>query len=63
MWSLAALGLGYTAAKALENEAVRSLRVIETMAPVISWHRLALVPLGDKLALDSRCSFGARRFL
>ena len=50
------LGLGYTAAKALENEAVRSLRVIETMAPVISWHRLALVPLGDKLALDSRCS-------
>ena len=50
------LGLGYTAAKALENEAVRSLLVIETMAPVISWHRLGLVPLGDKLALDSRCS-------
>ena len=50
------LGLGYTAAKALENEAVRSLLVIETMAPVISWHQLGLVPLGDKLALDSRCS-------
>ena len=50
------LGLGYTAAKVLENEAVRSLLVIETMAPVISWHRLGLVPLGDKLALDSRCS-------
>ena len=50
------LGLGYTAAKALENEAVRSLLVIETMAPVISWHRLGLVPLGDKLARDSRCS-------
>ena len=50
------LGLGYTAAKALENEAVSSLLVIETMAPVISWHRLGLVPLGDKLALDSRCS-------
>ena len=50
------LGLGYTAAKALENEAVRSLLVIETMAPVISWHRLGLVPLGDTLALDSRCS-------
>ena len=49
------LGLGYTAAKALENKAVRSLRVIETMAPVISWHRLALVPLGEKLALVSRC--------
>jgi hypothetical protein len=26
------------------------------MAPVISWHRLGLVPLGDKLALNSRCS-------
>ena len=50
------LGLGYTAAKALEIQAVRSLLVIETMAPVISWHRLGLVPLGDKLALDSRCS-------
>ena len=50
------LGLGYTAAKALENETVRSLLAIETMAPVISWHRLGLVPLGDKLALDSRCS-------
>ena len=50
------LGLGYTAAEALENEAVRSLLVIESMAPVISWHRLGLVPLGDKLALDSRCS-------
>jgi len=49
------LGLGYSAAKALENETVRSLLVIETMAPVISWHRLGLVPLGDKLALDSRC--------
>ena len=50
------LGLGYTAAEALDNEAVRSLLVIETMAPVISWHRLGLVPLGDKLALNSRCS-------
>jgi spermidine synthase len=50
------LGLGYTAAKALENEAVRSLLVIEVMAPVISWHQLGLIPLGDKLALDSRCS-------
>ena len=50
------LGLGYTAAKVLENETVRSLLVIETMAPVISWHRLGLVPLGDKLARDSRCS-------
>jgi hypothetical protein len=26
------------------------------MEPVISWHQLGLIPLGDKLALDSRCS-------
>ena len=50
------LGLGYTAAEALKGETVRSLLVIEALAPVISWHRLGLVPLGDKLALDSRCS-------
>ena len=50
------LGLGYTAAKALENEAVRSLLVIEALAPVISWHQLGLVPLQNKLALDTRCS-------
>jgi hypothetical protein len=40
----------------LENAAVRSLLVIEVMEPVISWHQLGLIPLGDKLALDSRCS-------
>ena len=50
------LGLGYTAAKVLENETVRSVLVIETITSVISWHRLGLVPLGDKLTLDSRCS-------
>ena len=50
------LGLGYTAAKVLENETVRSLLVIEALAPVISWHQLGLVPLQDKLALDARCS-------
>ena len=50
------LGLGYTAAEALEDETVRSLLVVEIMVPVISWHQLGLVPLGGKLALDSRCS-------
>ena len=50
------LGLGYTAAETLKGETVRSLLVIEALAPVISWHRLGLVPLGDKLALDLRCS-------
>ena len=50
------LGLGYTAAKVLENEAVCSLLVIEALAPVISWHQLGLVPLRNKLSLDARCS-------
>ena len=50
------LGLGYTAAEALKDEAVRSLLVIEIMEPVIDWHRDGLVPIGDNLALDSRCT-------
>jgi spermidine synthase len=49
------LGLGYTAVAALENPAVRSLNVIEVMAPVIDWHRRGLVPLGNQLISDTRC--------
>jgi spermidine synthase len=49
------LGLGYTAAAALENLRVRSLVVIEVMQPVIDWHRRGLVPLGERLCADSRC--------
>ena len=50
------LGLGYTAAAVLDNPAVRSLRVIEVMAPVIDWHRRGLVPLGKRLSSDPRCT-------
>jgi spermidine synthase len=50
------LGLGYTAAAALANQSVRSLEVIEVMAPVIDWHRQGLVPLGRQLTSDPRCS-------
>jgi len=50
------LGLGYTAAAVLEDPLVRSLRVIEVMEPVIDWHRRALVPLGEKLVSDPRCT-------
>jgi spermidine synthase len=50
------LGLGYTAAAALEDPSVRSLAVIEVMQPVIDWHRRGLVPLGKQLCADSRCS-------
>ena len=50
------LGLGYTAVAVLENPSVRSLAVIEVMAPVIDWHRRGLVPVGSRLVSDARCS-------
>ncbi len=49
------LGLGYTAAAALEDTRVRSLVVIEYLAPVIEWHRNGVVPLGETLTGDQRC--------
>ena len=49
------LGLGYTAVAALEHGAVRSLLVVDALAPVIEWHQRGLVPLGEKLTGDSRC--------
>lgn len=56
------LGLGYTAAAALENPAVRSLLVVEFLEPVIEWHQRGLVPLGEKLTGDPRCRFVAGDF-
>ncbi|MBL1141570.1 MAG: spermidine synthase [Proteobacteria bacterium] len=50
------LGLGYTAVAALEDNAIRSLKVIEVMKPVIDWHQKELVPLGNILNSDSRCT-------
>ncbi|TVT49288.1 MAG: spermidine synthase [Sedimenticola thiotaurini] len=50
------LGLGYTAVTVLENRSVKSLRVIDVMAPVIEWHRQGLVPLGEQLTADPRCT-------
>jgi len=50
------LGLGYTAFAALEDPSVKSLRVIDVMAPVIDWHQRGLVPLGEKLTSDPRCT-------
>jgi spermidine synthase len=49
------LGLGYTAAAALADPRVRSLVVVEYLAPVISWHKNNLVPLGNQLCTDPRC--------
>ena len=54
---VAGLGLGYTARAALANPQVRSLVVIEALAPVIEWHKRGLVPLGAELTSDPRCRF------
>lgn len=49
------LGLGYTAATALEKENVCSLLVIDKFQAVIDWHQQKLVPLGQILSEDKRC--------
>jgi spermidine synthase len=56
------LGLGYTAAAALENENVRSLLVIDLFEEVIGWHRNRLVPLGRLISEDQRCELRAGDF-
>lgn len=49
------LGLGYTAATALEYPGVRRVVVMELLAPVITWHRNRIVPLAGRLLDDPRC--------
>jgi hypothetical protein len=49
------LGLGFTAAAALDDPRVRSLLVLDAIEPVIDWHRRGLVPLGARLTGDARC--------
>jgi spermidine synthase len=49
------LGLGYSAAAALENKNVRSLLVIDLFQEVIDWHKNGLVPMGAVLTGDNRC--------
>ncbi|OUS10208.1 spermidine synthase [Gammaproteobacteria bacterium 54_18_T64] len=48
------LGLGYTAVEALKDPALKSMRVIDIMPAVISWHQKGLLPVGDILASDPR---------
>ena len=48
------LGLGYTAAAALEHREVASLLIVDALHPVIEWHERGLVPLGAKLTTDPR---------
>ena len=51
------LGLGYTAKTALDHSALRKLIVVDYLKPVIDWHEQGLVPLGNGLVSDERCSF------
>lgn len=51
------LGLGYTAATALDHANVNSLVVVDYLKPVIDWHERGLVPLGPRLTGDPRCRF------
>lgn len=51
------LGLGCTAASALEDDRVRRLQVIEALPQVIGWHHDHLVPLAAGLTADERCTF------
>lgn len=48
------LGLGYTAATALEDPRVRSLTVVDALPPVIGWHERGLLPDTAWLATDPR---------
>ncbi len=49
------LGLGYTAAAALDDAKVASLIVVDALAAVIDWHREGVLPLGPRIAGDPRC--------
>ncbi len=51
------LGLGYTAATALEHKQVTSLIVVDALESVITWHKQHMVPLGPVLSGDPRCRF------
>jgi len=50
------LGLGYTALTALNDSDVQTLRTIDVMQPVISWHRQGILPIGDVLETEPRSS-------
>src|SRR6478735_9405743 len=49
------LGLGYTAQTVLDDERVRSLVVVDALAPVIEWHEAGLVPVSVSAKSDPRC--------
>lgn len=48
------LGLGYTAVAALRHPEVSTVHVVETLQPVIDWHRQELLPRSAELVRDPR---------
>ena len=50
------LGLGYTARAALASPRVATVEVVDALGPVIEWHRAGLVPIGDSLGQEPRCT-------
>ena len=56
------LGLGYTARTALTDDRVRSLIVVEALAPVIDWHRRELLPDARALTTDPRATLSEGDF-
>src|SRR6478752_3994490 len=49
------LGLGYTAQAVLDDPRVRSMVVVDALAPVIEWHEAGLVPVSVSRTSDHRC--------
>ena len=56
------LGLGYTARTVLQDERLRTLHVVDALDVVIEWHRRHLVPLGEELTSDPRCTLALGDF-
>ena len=50
------LGLGYTAQAALADPRVASVEVADAIEAVIDWHREGLVPIGESLGANPRCT-------
>ncbi|MCP4098152.1 MAG: spermidine synthase [Planctomycetaceae bacterium] len=50
------LGLGYTAASALDSVSVNQVEVVEFLPQVIAWLEDGLVPLAERLNADDRMS-------
>lgn len=50
------LGLGCTAATALQDGRVRTLQVIEALPAVVGWHERGLLPRSAELTGDPRCA-------